>query len=457
MNEAAKPAPPRRIRRRWLLLLAVSSALFAAAWLYIHVANARLERAIAEADRLDPRWRLADIEADRAVIPDEDNAALIVIAVRAKLPPSWNSAGPYGSKAFGSLAPNVALTEQQTAAVRDDLKPAAALQAARQLADHPRGRWPSPPGSFGALDAAKLLSSDMLLRAKEDDFDGALASCRAMLNCGRSVGDEPSLMPQLVRTAVGRMAAGQAEHALGQGEPSEAALAALQTLLTEEAEEPLFTISLRGERAAADQRLESLQRGTMTVQQMKAGTRVAPRLRVSRYDLLYLPGVVSNNRAVQLERMNRLVEITKLPPHEQARALAEMASLKDEPLLVSLAPLVSSSVVMGRYLEEGWDSQARLRCAVAALAAERYRRAKGRWPETLDDLKGEYLREVPSDPFDGRPLRYRKDDEGVVVYSVGPDGKDDGGDRTRLNNPGPGADIGFRLWDADKRRRPPPR
>lgn len=34
---------------------------------------------------------------------------------------------------------------------------------------------------------------------------------------------------------------------------------------------------------------------------------------------------------------------------------------------------------------------------------------------------------VPDDPFDGKPLRYRIDDKGFVIYSVGQDGKFDGG------------------------------
>ena len=34
---------------------------------------------------------------------------------------------------------------------------------------------------------------------------------------------------------------------------------------------------------------------------------------------------------------------------------------------------------------------------------------------------------IPEDPFDGRPLRYKKLEKGYVVYSIGPDGVDDGG------------------------------
>jgi len=41
------------------------------------------------------------------------------------------------------------------------------------------------------------------------------------------------------------------------------------------------------------------------------------------------------------------------------------------------------------------------------------------------------LSEVPTDPFSGNPLIYRKTPSGFIVYSVGSNGKDDGGRETR--------------------------
>jgi hypothetical protein len=96
------------------------------------------------------------------------------------------------------------------------------------------------------------------------------------------------------------------------------------------------------------------------------------------------------------------------------------------------------------------------------LAAERYRRTHGRWPGSLDDLVPGLLSQVPTDPYDGNPLRYRRLADGVVIYAVGPDGHDDGGklDRTgfalRQGGESKGVDLGVRLWDPDRRRRPAP-
>jgi hypothetical protein len=42
-------------------------------------------------------------------------------------------------------------------------------------------------------------------------------------------------------------------------------------------------------------------------------------------------------------------------------------------------------------------------------------------------LTPEFLDAVPTDPFDGAPLRYRLLPRGYEIYSVGADGHDDGG------------------------------
>jgi hypothetical protein len=93
-------------------------------------------------------------------------------------------------------------------------------------------------------------------------------------------------------------------------------------------------------------------------------------------------------------------------------------------------------------------NQALLRCSRAALAAERYRQAHQRWPASLSELvQAGFLSAVPVDPLDGAPPRLLEGAGGLLIYSVGYDGKDDGG---KLD------DLGFRLWDVTNRRQPPP-
>lgn len=52
---------------------------------------------------------------------------------------------------------------------------------------------------------------------------------------------------------------------------------------------------------------------------------------------------------------------------------------------------------------------------------------RGRAPARLDDLVPDYLSIVPPDPFSGRSMVYRTQQTNWLLYSVGPDGVDDGG------------------------------
>jgi hypothetical protein len=89
---------------------------------------------------------------------------------------------------------------------------------------------------------------------------------------------------------------------------------------------------------------------------------------------------------------------------------------------------------IGKYADTRFDAvvtiektRARLRCAAAALAACRFRNDNGRWPETLDELVGKYIDELPIDPFTGEPLLLRLTDNSLVIYTVGANGRDDNG------------------------------
>jgi len=63
------------------------------------------------------------------------------------------------------------------------------------------------------------------------------------------------------------------------------------------------------------------------------------------------------------------------------------------------------------------------------LALRAYKGENGQYPATLEALVPRYLPELPVDPFarSGSP-RYRVTPDGFLLYSIGPDGKDDNGE-----------------------------
>ncbi len=92
------------------------------------------------------------------------------------------------------------------------------------------------------------------------------------------------------------------------------------------------------------------------------------------------------------------------------------------------------------------QSLADTRIALIALAAERHRLGTGHLPTSLDDLAPEFLSAIPIDPFDGNEMKFTVRDEGIVIYSSGEDGIDNGGSVERGHGKNRRRDRGFRLF-----------
>jgi len=135
------------------------------------------------------------------------------------------------------------------------------------------------------------------------------------------------------------------------------------------------------------------------------------------------------NQAVGLDLHNQLVNAGPGSKQMMKTAKRIETALQRLPRFYLLTHILAPS--LGRAFEVDVRLTAQIRSARAALAAERYRLDNGRFPEQLDQLAGDYLDRVPIDPFDDKPLRYRLDDDALIIYSVGRNQIDDGGDVRR--------------------------
>ena len=98
-----------------------------------------------------------------------------------------------------------------------------------------------------------------------------------------------------------------------------------------------------------------------------------------------------------------------------------MVYLKADP--ISRLQIPTTSLI--RFYELYLQFISELHATQAVLALHSYHLKNEKWPAVLSDA----IPEVPLDPFDGKPLRYRLEKDGTwVVYSIGPDRVDDGGD-----------------------------
>lgn len=95
-----------------------------------------------------------------------------------------------------------------------------------------------------------------------------------------------------------------------------------------------------------------------------------------------------------------------------------------------LDSLFSSSLVsLSRVSNRLFLVEAARRLTVTALALKRYHLQYQQYPPDLASLTPQFVAAVPCDPADGKPLRYRRNSDGsFLLYSIGEDGRDDGGD-----------------------------
>lgn len=84
---------------------------------------------------------------------------------------------------------------------------------------------------------------------------------------------------------------------------------------------------------------------------------------------------------------------------------------------------------LSRILTRAMRAETERSLVISAIAIKRYALRHGACPPSLRALVPEFLASVPADYMDGQPLRFRlQPDGGFLLYSVGEDGKDDGGD-----------------------------
>lgn len=144
-----------------------------------------------------------------------------------------------------------------------------------------------------------------------------------------------------------------------------------------------------------------------------------------------------------LDYASRSVEAAKLPSVQRLAGFQELdeIALEGPSLLHPLGGIFMTP--LWRTVEVDTRARAHLGMAKTALAIERYRLATDKVPERLEELVPQYLTEVPIDPFDDNPIRYRRTDPGYLLYSVDWDGQDNGGKEKRGVSPGEPYDRAF--------------
>jgi hypothetical protein len=96
---------------------------------------------------------------------------------------------------------------------------------------------------------------------------------------------------------------------------------------------------------------------------------------------------------------------------------------------VDVSKMMSQTILsIQRFPQRIFRTEAARQIVIGAIALKRYQLRHGSLPAQLSDMVPELVAAVPYDPVDGKPLRYRLNSDGrFLLYSIGEDEKDDGG------------------------------
>jgi hypothetical protein len=269
-----------------------------------------------------------------------------------------------------------------------------------------------------------LLHLEAVLNAEDKKPEIVIPSIESMFGISYSLNKEPLLISQLLNIACKALAVKALERAVNRTEFTDVQLAHLSEKLADTRNFSTLSRAFVGERCIG---IAAFERPSMLIHYFglpggSPGSSTRP-VAVAFYSLT---GLLEKNAAVYLDLMSDCIEAYELPLHQRQKAFRAIEAKVDSLSKIhAFAKLPVEPIPRCVTLELNHIAQ--LRSAQAALAVQRYRLAAGRLPDALADLVPDYLGTVPLDPFDGNDLRYKKLDTGFVVYSIGEDGKDDGG------------------------------
>jgi len=300
---------------------------------------------------------------------------------------------------------------------------AAAIKHCRYLVDLSIGLETQMPYFSDIKGGAQLLSLEAVLHAENNKPQLAARSVTSIFGIAHSLAEEPLLISQLVCTACQGLAVSSLERIINRVEFTDDQLVNIGQAIAHAEDPSNMSRALAGERCFVIDTFKLPYFKIKHVSTFPSRKSTVGILSFVKYKAI---GTKSMDLLTYLDLLDSYIRATQLSLHLRQDAVqaieAKLRTISKAHIFLHLFP-----PTYVRDIIQDLANIAYLRAARASLAVQRYRLATGNLPDTLADLVPTYLDAVPEDPFDGRTLRYEKLETGFVVYSIGEDGRDDGG------------------------------
>jgi hypothetical protein len=340
-------------------------------------------------------------------------------------------------------------------------KPLVELREA--LGDPPPGSGPQPGfsagvgGGFTAIrNAAQWLAAVALCETRQGHMEEAVSNLEALAGLARMNRDEYTIVAQLIRVAVaglGNAACWEVLQAPGWTEPQlERLQKAFESIDLLDGLENGFL----GERALGFEMWALMRRSHGSRPWQNSPPPARPSFATFLGDHvgfpLYKLTCMDEDELFRLRAMQEaLTAIRQLKQHRawtQAKqdldkSVARVNQVANSPRLFRYWFSMASIPNCSKAVNVAVRNETERRLTIVAIALQRFHLQNGYFPPNLNALVTAFPHELPLDPMNGKPLCYKLRPDGTpLLYSVGEDGEDNGGDAS----PASGTTLG--LWDA---------
>ena len=302
-----------------------------------------------------------------------------------------------------------------------------------------------PPSPFGGIrTAAQWLAGDAITALRADRLEAASADLHALVQLAQFFREDHTLVSQMIRVAVAGLGLSVTWQALQADDWNEPLLASMQKDWEALNLSDAYEIGIVGERAfgasvftvmrsaSSRERMRFFRLNWTSPVQLKS-----PKDYFDAY--IGMPFWSANMDADEMLLLRHHQENLDAVRTLRTGAPWSVINANLYSNHMEFNKVVSSPVGRYRYRFSATANSTKAasvcvraetqrRLTVAAIALKRYELRHQSKPATLATLVPEFLSAVPIDPMSGKPLSYRTNQTGYVLYSAGEDGVDDGGD-----------------------------
>ncbi len=276
---------------------------------------------------------------------------------------------------------------------------------------------------------AALNQCDAALANLAGRNEDATADIVTVLELARTLDGEPFLISQLVRLMLFKRAAATLENRANSSPLNSEEITLLNSAFMKSNVGDSAVLGLIGDRSGT---IPYFTISREELARMRPSPEVADREKYSPLPcygpaILRWIGYYELDYCSYLIGMNKALTVLSNPPPLNLKASGYFARAGEDSK--SRQRTLSAQTLSGyaNVASRANEAVAQQRITLTALALESFQNEHGKLPEKLEELVPHFLKEVPEDPFTGLDLEYRRTAKGYVIYSVGPDRKDNGG------------------------------